>query len=139
MPLAQKKTELIASLSGIRDPQERFAFVIELGKRQPPLPAEFKSDAFRLHGCLAKLWFVPEFRDGKCYFRADADSQVVKAITSILCSLYSGESPDEILDSDPAFLAQVGITQHLSPNRRNALSHVWENIRDFAKQHRGPT
>lgn len=136
MALAEKKSELMAKLSAIKDPQERLAWLLAHGRKRPPLPPELKNDVHRLQGCLSKLWIVAEFRDGKCHFQTDADSHIVKAIASLLCDLSSGETPEEILAADPSFLREVGITQHLSANRRNALSHVWEFIRGFALKHR---
>jgi len=62
----------------------------------------------------------------------DSDSLVVKAIAGLLCDFYSGQPPAEILAHDPRFLAPLGITQHLTPNRRNALAKIWERIRQFA-------
>jgi cysteine desulfuration protein SufE len=78
------------------------------------------------------LWFIPEFKEGKCYFRVDADSHIVRGIAVVLAEFYSGHSPAEILQNDPGFLSTVGITQHLSPNRRNGLSRLWDKIRGFA-------
>jgi cysteine desulfuration protein SufE len=132
MTLADKKQALLAALSQIKDGQERFAYVIERGRRLAPLEESFKSDEFRVEGCLAKLWLAPEFREGKCYFRTDSDSAIMKGISALLCELYSGQRPEEIVKLDPAFLAEVGITQHLSANRRNGLARVWERIRGFA-------
>ncbi len=124
----------MAALSAIKDRQERFAWLVERGKSQPALAAPYKTDLYRVEGCLAKLWVVGEFRDGRCYFQADADSLIVKSIAALLCEFYSGGTPREILEQDPAFLARFGITQHLTPNRRNSLSKVLEQIRGFASQ-----
>ena len=132
MTLAEKKEQLLQQLSGLGDAQERFAFLVARGRNQPSLDASEKYDRFKIRGCLANLWLVPSWRDGRCYYRADADSVIVKAIAGLLCDFYSGHPPEEILALDPSFLRQVGITQHLTPNRRNALSRVWEQIRGFA-------
>ena len=135
MTLAEKKEQLLQQLSGLRDAQERFAFLVERGRSQPSFDAPDKCDRFKVEGCLANLWLVPSWRDGRCYYRADADSVIVKAIAGLLCDFYSGHPPEEIFGMNPAFLGQVGITQHLTPNRRNALSRVWEQIRSFAQAH----
>jgi len=135
MTIAEKKDALLAELSGIRNSQERFAHLISLARKQPPLEPEFKTDAYRVEGCLAKLWFVPSYRDGKCFFRADSDSAIVKSIASLLCEFYSGQTPEEVLAVDPSFLESVGISQHLTQNRRNSLTKVWEKIRTFAAEH----
>lgn len=139
MTLVEKQEQLTATLSRIRDAQERFAYLVERGRKQEAIEAASKSDAFKVVGCLSNLWLVPRFRDGKCYFQSDADSVIVKAIAGLLCEFYSGHGPEEILSIDPSFLGRVGITQHLTPNRRNALSRVWEKIRDFALSHQPPS
>lgn len=138
MTLEEKKHDLLERLEMLPTDQDRFVYVVDSAKKQTPLPAECKTDDFRVEGCLSNLWFVPEFRDGKCFFRTDGDSQVVKAIAGLLSELYSGHPPEEILRMDPSFLGQVGITQHLSPNRRNGLSRLWAKIRDFAVAHVQP-
>jgi cysteine desulfuration protein SufE len=135
MTLAEKQQELVGALSRIRNSQERFAYIVQRGRSNAALDAAVRTDSFRIEGCLAKLWFVPGFEAGRCVFRTDSDSAIVKGIAAILSDFYSGHSPEEILASDPAFLERVGITQHLTPNRRNSLSRIWERIRDFAALH----
>jgi cysteine desulfuration protein SufE len=107
--------------------------LVERAKKLPPLAPELRVEKNLLAGCLAKLWLAAEFRDGKCFFACDSDSLVVKAVAGLLCDFYSGQPPAEILAHDPQFLAPLGITQHLTPNRRNALAKVWEQIRQFAE------
>jgi cysteine desulfuration protein SufE len=135
MTIVEKKNAVLVRLAAIKNPQERFAHVVSHGRQSVPLEPAFKTDAFRVEGCLAKLWFVPEFRDGKCHFQADSDSAIIKGIATILCDFYSGQTPEDVLSVDPSFLEKVGITQHLTPNRRNSLSKVWEKIRNFALSH----
>ena len=137
MTIEQKRDHLISRLSAIQAFHDRFAYVVEQGKARPSLDPALKNHQHKVDGCLSNLWFVPEFREGRCYFAVDADSLIVKAIALLLCDLYSGYSPREILSVDPSFLAQVGITQHLSPNRRNSLSRVWDRIRAFALENSG--
>lgn len=135
MTLAEKRDKLVADLRFFDDPQDRLAFVIDAAKKRAPLPDEFKTDAYKIEGCLSNLWFVPSFRDGRCWFRADGDSMIVKGIASLLTEFYSGELPEEVLRTDPAFLTQAGITQHLSQNRKNGLGRVWQKIQRFAAEH----
>ena len=135
MNLAEKQRQLTAELAARSHGQDRLACLVDKARQRPPLAAASRVDERLIPGCLAKLWFVPEFRDGRCFFTCDSDSLVVKAIAGLLCDFYSGHPPDEILAHDPAFLAPLGITQHLTPNRRNALARVWERIRQFAADH----
>ncbi len=96
------------------------------------MDAALRNDAHRVEGCLARLWFVPHFREGRCHYESESDSLIVKAVAGLLCEFYSGHTPAEILAHPPDFLPRLGITQHLTPNRRNGLSRVWDKIRDFA-------
>jgi cysteine desulfuration protein SufE len=96
MTLFEKKQQLIAALAAIKDGQERFAWLIARGKGQPPMPAALQIDENRVEGCLSKLSFVAEFRDGRCYFQAEAGSLIVKAIAGLLCEFYSGSRQREI-------------------------------------------
>jgi cysteine desulfuration protein SufE len=138
MNLAEKQVEIISQLAALKNGQDRLAFLVEKAKGRPPLTAEFRVDANLIPGCLARLWFVSKFRAGNCFFNCDSDSLVVKAIAGLLCEFYSGHAPAEILAHDPTFLAPLGITQHLTPNRRNALSKIWERIRQFAAEAGAP-
>jgi cysteine desulfuration protein SufE len=135
MSLDAKKRELVEDLGLLPTAQDRLMYIVDQAKKTKHLPAEFRTDSYRVEGCLSNLWFVPEFRDGRCYFQVDADSHIVRGIALVLAHFYSGESPTDILKHDPAFLSEVGITQHLSPNRRNGLSRLWEKIRAFAAAH----
>ena len=137
MTLAEKQQQLSAGLAALKNGQDRLAFLVERAKKFPSLAPELRKDANLIPGCLAKLWLVPEFRDGRCFFVCDSDSLVVKAVAGLLCEFYSGQPPVEILAHDPAFLAPFGITQHLTPNRRNALARVWEHIENFAEANGG--
>jgi cysteine desulfuration protein SufE len=137
MTLEEIKKELIQDLSLLPTAQDRLMFAVDLAKRTPHLPPELRTDEHRVEGCLSNLWFVPEFRDGSCFFRVDGDSHIVRGIAILLAEFYSGHSPEEILRHDPSFLSEVGITQHLSPNRRNGLSRLWDKIRVFAAEHAG--
>ena len=133
MNLAEKQLQLTAELAALKNGQNRLALLVERAKKLPPLPPELRTEQNLIPGCLAKLWFISEFRDGQCFFAGDSDSLVVKAVASLLCGFYSSHAPAEILAHSPDFLAPLGITQHLTPNRRNALAKVWERIRQFAQ------
>ncbi len=135
MDISEKRDALLKELSAIRNSQERFAFVIAKGRNAIPLQEEFKTDANRVEGCLAKLWFHAEMREGRCLFQTDSDSAIVKGISSLLCGFYSGHTPAEVISVEPTFLEKAGISQHLTPNRRNSLSRIWEKIRAFAEIH----
>ncbi|MBI5799927.1 MAG: SufE family protein [Verrucomicrobia bacterium] len=131
--LFTKRDALLAQLGSFRHSQERLQWLVEQARLRPVPASELKTEAHRVPGCLANLWLVAERRGGRCYFQCDSDSQIVRAVAGLLCDFYSGQSPAEILAVDPSFLEQVGINQHLTANRRNVLSRVWERIRACAQ------
>jgi cysteine desulfuration protein SufE len=134
----EKQKQLAEVLGALRTGQDRLAFIVGRGRAATPLDAPFKTDAFRVEGCLAKVWFVPEFSEGRCYFKTDSDSAIVKGIAVVLCDFYSGQTPEEILQTRPSFLEKFGITQHLTPNRRNSLARVYSSIEAFARAQLNP-
>jgi len=133
MNMDAKCEQLVEELMPFEDPLERFAYVIDRAKDAPGLEAEYKIDTFLIKGCISQLWVFPRFEDGKCYFQADSDASITKGTATLLCELYSGEPPEEVIRVEPDFLSEVGITQHLSPNRRNGLTGVREKIKAYAQ------
>jgi len=133
MSMDAKCEQLVEELMPFEDPLERFAYVIDRAKDAPGLEAEYKIDTFLIKGCISQLWVFPRFEDGKCYFQADSDASITKGTATLLCELYSGEPPEEVIRVEPDFLSEVGITQHLSPNRRNGLTGVREKIKAYAQ------
>ena len=133
MSITTKCDQLVEELMPFEDPLERFAYVIDRAKDAPGLEAEYKIDTFLIKGCISQLWVFPKFKDGKCYFQADSDASITKGTATLLCELYSGETPEEVIRVEPDFLSEVGITQHLSPNRRNGLTGVRDKIKSYAQ------
>lgn len=133
MILEERKAALVEEITLIPDPYERLGYIVERGKNAAGLSEDLQMDSFKIDGCMSQLWVVPEFREGQCYYRSESDSAIVKGIASLLCDFYSGAKPEEVVATDADFLGEVGITQHLSPNRRNGLSRIVESIQRFAK------
>lgn len=133
MSIQEKRDQIVEELMPFEDQFERFAYVIDRAKGHPPLEDEYKIDTFLIEGCLSQLWIFPEFKEEKCYFHTDSDAAITKGTAALLCELYSGETPEDVLSLEPGFLADVGITQHLSPNRRNGLTNVRKKIKAYAE------
>jgi cysteine desulfuration protein SufE len=133
MTLEEKKIALVEEITLIPDAYERLGYIVDRGKKAESLPQDLRIDSFKIEGCMSQLWVVPCFQDGLCSFQSESDSAIVKGIASLLCDFYSDAKPEEIIKTDAEFLAEVGITQHLSPNRRNGLSRIVESIQRFAQ------
>jgi cysteine desulfuration protein SufE len=133
MKIEDKRDQLIEELIPFEDHLERLTYVIDRAKDNPGLDREYKIETFLIKGCVSQLWVFPSFLDGKCHFQADSEASITKGTATLLCDLYSGESPEDIVRLEPDFLSEVGITQHLSPNRRNGLTGVREKIKAYAQ------
>ncbi|MFM8549821.1 MAG: SufE family protein [Verrucomicrobiota bacterium] len=131
--LADRRARLVAELEPFADPHERFHYVIDRAKSAPALSADLRLDAFLIEGCTSNLWLVPSLEAGLCRFRCDADSLITKGVASLVCEFYDGAAPAEVAATDADFLSAVGITQHLSPNRRNGLTNLVGKIRAFGR------
>jgi cysteine desulfuration protein SufE len=133
MTLDEKRQTLIDDLTTLPDAEERFTYLLAKAKKWPALDAALKTEARLLPGCVSRLWLYPEFRDGRCWFRMDAEALISKGIAAVVCGFYSGETPEDILANEPDFLAEAGLTQVLSANRSNALANLRKRIRAFAE------
>tara|TARA_B110000093_G_scaffold100376_1_gene107890 strand:- start:12237 stop:12656 length:420 start_codon:yes stop_codon:yes gene_type:complete len=133
MTLKEKQDSLVEEITLIPDAYERLGYIVDRGKKAKGLTEDLRIDSFKIEGCMSQLWVVPSFKDGLCSFRSESDSAIVKGIAELLCNFYSDAQPKEIIAADAEFLGEVGITQHLSPNRRNGLSRIVESIQRFAK------
>ena len=133
MTILEKRDALVETLSLLPDNDERFTHLINVGRRYPVMDPKDRLDERLLPGCISRLWLLPEYRDGRCYFQMDADAQITKGIAAVVCHLYSGETPQDVIAQEIDFLAEVGVTQLLSPNRRNGLSSLRKRIKAFAE------
>ncbi|HEY8966986.1 MAG TPA: SufE family protein [Candidatus Methylacidiphilales bacterium] len=132
MSLSQKRADLVDAFQSLPDGEERLSYLLSMGRKAPLLPDAEKSDDLLLSGCMSRLWVLPEFRDGKCWFRTDSDAQIVKGIAAMVCNFYSGETPADIVATELDFLAEAGVPQLLTPNRRSGLSSLRGRIKAFA-------
>ena len=127
-----KAKELINDLSRIKNYKDKLRFIIKLGKENPKFNQDEKISKWKIIGCTSNLWLIPEYKDGKCYFKIDGDAILSTGVSVVIAKIYSGIKPDEVLAIDPKFLIEYGITQHLTMNRRNGLSRVCKQIKMYA-------
>ena len=116
----------------IDDPQERLATLVERAKRHAPLGPAERTEANRVHGCVSVVWLVGEIREGRCFFRGDADSPVVRGLLVFVAEFFSDVPVGDVAASDLDPLEALGLTRNLSPTRRNGLAAARRAIRAFA-------
>lgn len=124
--------EIIDEFSGFDDWLDRYQLLIDLGGEQQPLPDEYKTDNNLIEGCQSRVWLQADYADGKITFRAESDALIVKGIVSLLIKVYSGRTPDEILDNEPYFVEAIGLKEHLSPTRSNGLVAMIKQMKLYA-------
>lgn len=126
---------LISDFELIDDWEERYRYVIDLGRDLAPLSATERSDANKVRGCASQVWLVTEpADDGRMYFRGDSDAHIVRGLIAILMRLYSDRRPEEIVAFDArAAFATLGLNDALSQQRSNGLFSMVERIRRDAE------
>lgn len=120
----------------LTDWEDRYRYIIELGRKLPPFDEEYKIDDNLVRGCVSQVWLVTDVRDGDppvIEFRADSDAQIVKGLVAILLSLYSGKTAREILTADIRRIFQkLDLAKHLSINRANGFASMVKRIHELA-------
>lgn len=132
MTIKEKQQELVEEFAFLEDWEQKYEYIIDLGKSLKGLDADLKTDANLIKGCQSQVWIDAQFRDGKLYFEADSDGILPKGIVSLLVSIYSGHPTQEILDSDFTFIEQIGLQEFLSPSRANGLMAMTKQIKFYA-------
>jgi cysteine desulfuration protein SufE len=112
---------------------ERYQYLIDLGRRLPPLDARYRTDDYKVSGCQSQVWIVPHGDAAMLRFDAISDSSIVSGLIALLLRVYSGRSAREILDTEPTFIDAIGLKGHLSPTRGNGLAAMLARIKDIAK------
>ena len=133
-PTAAEAIEAIRDdLELFDDWMERYGFIIDLGRKLPPFPAEWQDDAHRVPGCQSKVWMEATVRDGRMYLAGASDAAIVSGLVALLLRVYSGRSPAEVLATSPEFLKDLGLLQNLSSNRGSGIASMAGRIRDAAQ------
>ena len=136
--------DLIDDFAFLDDWEERYRYVIELGRGLEPLSAAEHAPANKVEGCVSQVWLIVEPRraeDGTLHlhFRGDSDAHIVRGLIAILMRLYSDRSPAEILDIDArAIFGRLGLDEHLTPQRSNGLYAMVGRIQADARAHLTP-
>lgn len=132
MTIVEKQQEIIKDFEFLSDWEQKYEYLIDLGKALQPLPQELKTEENLIKGCQSQVWIAPELKDGKIYFYADSDGILPKGIIAMLSHIYSGHSAKEILDSDFKFIEEIGLQEFLSPSRANGLTSMTKQIKFYA-------
>ena len=126
--------ELIDDFSFFENWEDKYQYLIDLGRNVPKMDETLKVDENKLKGCQSVVYFSNSVNnDGSINFMANSDAAIVQGLIALMLKVYSGRKPQEILDIDIKFLEQIGLDEHLSPTRKNGLSSLISSIKNAAK------
>ncbi len=130
--IAETQAELIEEFGFLDGWMDRYQYLIDLGRQLPPLDDADKTDANKLSGCQSQVWLLAENADGVMRYRANSDAAIVSGLIAVLLRIYDGRSAEEVLATEPEFVAALGFDKHLSPTRSNGLAAMLSAIRGHA-------
>lgn len=135
MPSIQDiQSQIVEDFSFLPQWEERYAYLIELGQKLPPLPEALKTEEHIVRGCQSTVWLHKTCEDGRLILQADSDSLIVKGLAALLLQVYSGQPADKAAAAELTFFDQTGLNKHLSSQRTNGLRAMIDEIRKFAIQ-----
>ena len=130
--LKEAEDEVVDSFSMYDEWLDKYEYLIDLGKNLAPYPDSSKTDDRLIKGCQSRVWLDYQMKDGKLWFTADSDAIITTGIISLLVSIYSGRTPEEIASSDFSFIEKIGLKENLSPTRANGLASMIATIKAVA-------
>ncbi len=115
--------------------EDRYKYIIDLGKELPPMDEAKKNDEHIVRGCQSQVWIDSAFENGQLWFEADSDAFIVKGLLGVVLAAYNGKSPQQVLEFDiEAYFDQLGLLKHLSPTRGNGLRAMVKRIQAIASK-----
>ena len=132
MTISEQGKSLAEDFSFMEDWTEKYQYMIDLSKSLDEMDLEFKTEDNLIKGCQSKVWLHSSFDGEKIHFQADSDAIISKGIVAILLNILNDRSPNEILSADLSFIDEIGLKEHLSPNRANGLSSMLKQIKFYA-------
>ncbi len=132
MTIKEIQEEIIDEFNLFDDWMQRYEYIIETGKSLPLINTVNKTDENLIKGCQSKVWLHAEFDNDRLNFSADSDAILTKGIIALLLRIYSNQSPKDILGSEPYFIDEIGLTEHLSPTRANGLVSMVKQLKLYA-------
>ncbi len=132
MTIEDVQNDIIDEFSMFEDWEERYQYMIDLGKTLPLIEDQFKTEDNIIKGCQSKVWVHANMQDNKVNFTADSDAIITKGIIAILIRAFSNQHPNDIIEANTDFIDKIGLKEHLSPTRANGLVSMIKQIKLYA-------
>jgi cysteine desulfuration protein SufE len=130
--IAQTEKEIVEEFALFDSWDDKYEYIIDLGKRLPELEEEHKTGSNKVKGCQSTVWLTASYEDGKVRFKADSDAVIVKGLISMLIRVLTGHTPNEIIDAKLAFIREIGMDTHLAQTRSNGLLAMVRQMKNYA-------
>ena len=111
---------------------DKYEYIIDLGKKLPPLEEKYKLDENKVRGCQSTVWLVADYQNGRVFYRAESDAVIVKGLISMLIRVLSGQRADNIINARLDFIREIGMTTHLAQTRSNGLLAMVKQMKNYA-------
>ncbi|MBW7845115.1 MAG: SufE family protein [Bacteroidia bacterium] len=114
------------------DMEQTLFYLMDLGKKLPPMPEDHKTDTYLVNGCQSKVWVYPSYTDGKVWLEVDSNTDITKGLIYLLREIWNGKTPSEILDTELFFLDKIGMNRMIGSQRSNGLLSMIKQIKMYA-------
>lgn len=131
-PILEIEKEIIEDFALFDSWEDKYEYIIDMGKKLPVLEDEHKLNENKIKGCQSTVWLVASYNDGRVFFKADSDAVIVKGLISMLIKVLSGHTPTEIIDARLDFIGEIGMMTHLAQTRSNGLLSMIKQIKNYA-------
>lgn len=135
MNIKEIEEQIVDEFSMFEEWDEKYEYIIELGKQLPLIDKTYKTENYKVTGCQSQVWVKPEYENGIVTFKADSDAIITKGLIALLIRVLSGHKPEEIADAELTFLNEIGLKEHLSPTRSNGLVSMIARMKAEAKKY----
>lgn len=126
------ENEIVEEFSLFDSWDDKYEYIIDLGKKLPPLEDKYKMDENRVRGCQSTVYLVADYKDEKVFYKAESDAVIVKGLISMMIRVLSGHIPDEITKAKLDFIREIGMMTHLAQTRSNGLLAMVKQMKNYA-------
>jgi cysteine desulfuration protein SufE len=130
--IREKEEEIIDAFSMYEDWNDKYEYLIDLARTLPAFNGKFKTEEYLIHGCQSRVWLHADFDGKRVHYQADSEAMIPKGIVGMLVKVLSNETPEDIAKAELAFIKEIGLTEHLSPNRSNGLVAMIRQMKNYA-------
>ena len=126
------ENEIVEEFSLFDSWDDKYEYIIDLGKKLSPLEDQYKKDENKVRGCQSTVWLVADYKDGRIFYKAESDAVIVKGLISMLIRVLSGQAPDDIVNARLGFINDIGMMTHLAQTRSNGLLAMVKQMKNYA-------